>query len=124
MGDIFNKSRNDVKLIFLITLFSSNNNHSVYKKLFKNLYPTIFNWMFQFKLLNGYKNLSIMLQRLESHIMIDIVYRVFKNVRVNHQRIVCFTKHDSIIVQQSNYQTVRTKIFCLLTSINFNCCLK
>ena len=48
----------------------------------------------EYKSKNNHKTFCIELQRLESHFFIDNIYEILKELAY-----VCFTKHDSIIVE-------------------------
>lgn len=58
---------------------------------FKEAFPSVANYIHEFKKANGYKAFSQMLQKLEAEIFIDGIYRSLLS-----QGVPCFTKHDSV----------------------------
>ena len=76
-------------------------NRSVLKKeekLFKDLFPTIFGFIRQFKE-EDYKNLAIKLQRAESNIIINDCIR---RIRIERPLMFVATIHDSIVCEPYN----------------------
>lgn len=94
-------SREDVKEIIFAILFSRNEYHEDYKRilpyarekrLFAKVYPSIYRMVHILKM-KDHAKLSILLQRIESKVFIDIICPELIN-----QGIMPLTIHDSIII--------------------------
>ena len=86
-------------------LFSSNLFKSAEKDKLKELFPTVINWIDDFKRNNGYKSFSIELQKLESNFFIDNLLK-----RIKKHGLFCLTKHDSLIIRRHDYVPIVTII--------------
>lgn len=86
--------RKDIKNGMFEVLFTSNKHHTEAKNIFKELFPTVNEFFEQVKS-NNKADLPILLQRLESHIMLKIITR--KIAVKYHNKIPLFTVHDSIV---------------------------
>ena len=93
------------KRLMFSLLFSSNLFKSVEKNKLKELFPTVINWIDDFKRDNGYKSFSIELQKLESNFFIDNLLK-----RIKKQGLFCLTKHDSLIIRRHDYVPIVTII--------------
>jgi hypothetical protein len=93
------------KRLMFSLLFSSNLFKSVEKNKLKELFPTVINWIDDFKRNNGYKSFSIELQKLESNFFIDNLLK-----RIKKHGLFCLTKHDSLIIRRHDYVTIVTII--------------
>ena len=93
------------KRLMFSLLFSSNLFKSVEKNKLKELFPTVINWIDDFKRDNGYKSFSIELQKLESNFFIDYLLK-----RIKKQGLFCLTKHDSLIIRRHDYVPIVTII--------------
>lgn len=98
------ETRDDAKLLLITILFSSNYN-SKGKKEFKSLFPEIHGWLHAYKKENGYKNISITLQKMESKLFIDKIY-----VKLKKRGVFCLTKHDSLIIRSRDANKVLSTI--------------
>ncbi len=95
--------RETAKKIFLKIMFSKPGWNSEIKSKVARLFPTIIEWMDSFKKTQGdYKVLAIVLQKIESEIFIDKIYR-----KLRLERYTVFTKHDCILCKESEYKEVK-----------------
>jgi hypothetical protein len=60
------------------------------------------NWIDKYKKDNGYENFAIMLQKKESEIFIDGIYK-----DIIRSKVWSLTKHDSIICKSGDYDKVK-----------------
>jgi hypothetical protein len=89
--------RNRFKELFFMQVYYCQNNswkNQNIKELFKQEFPTVFKIITQLKE-KDYKSFSIKLQRFESSVLIDKVYKQLSKKGIN-----CLTLHDSIICSQ------------------------
>jgi hypothetical protein len=87
-------SREKTKRILFYIFFSSNEINNSKKELLRKMFPTVIDWVEDYKSKNNHKTFCIELQRLESNFFIDNIYETLKKLGY-----VCFTKHDSVIVE-------------------------
>jgi len=87
-------SREKTKRILFYIFFSSNEFNNSKKDYLRKRFPSVIDWVENYKSKNNHKTFCIELQRLESNFFIDNVYEILKKLGY-----VCFTKHDSIIVE-------------------------
>ena len=94
------KERNEAKELIYKVLFGNNvRSHSKENKIFKKLYPSVYEYILEFKdLQDDYKKLSHELQRMESEFVFN---NVIKEIYETYPEIVLFTVHDSIIFPKS-----------------------
>lgn len=92
--------KNGKALMFEI-MFSSYRNNSIFKKKIKLLFPSVVGWIDQYKKKHGDAEFSIMLQRKESELFVD---KIFK--RIKKAKMLCFSKHDSMIVRKEDLDGV------------------
>ena len=87
-------------------------------KYFKILFPNLLDWINDFKSKNGYENFSIMLQKKESEIFIDGIFK-----KLIKAKIYSLTKHDSIICKSNDCEKVKEIIKNYFNKIKFigNC---
>jgi hypothetical protein len=100
-------------------LFSSRNNNTKTKKELKQHFPNLIKWIDDFKKNNGDNKFSVMLQKLESEVMIDDVFMALKT-----KKIFCLTKHDSVIVRKENYEEALEIIKGIFMNTGLECQLK
>lgn len=90
------KERSKVKELTYKVLFGRNNSNSKADKLFKSVFPTIYNFIKLYKKEKGnYKALAYDLQKMESELIFNII--IDKIINYN-QNIRIITIHDSIII--------------------------
>jgi len=87
-------SREKTKRILFYIFFSSNEINNSKKDYLRKKFPSVIDWVEEYKSKNNHKTFCIELQRLESNFFIDNIYELLKTLGY-----VCFTKHDSIIVE-------------------------
>ena len=87
-------SREKTKRILFYIFFSSNEINNSKKDYLRKKFPSVIDWVEEYKSKNNHKTFCIELQRLESNFFIDNIYETLKELG-----FVCFTKHDSIIVE-------------------------
>lgn len=96
----FKNDKNGKQLMFEV-MFSSHRNNTVYKKKIKELFPSVVSYIDQYKKKHGDEKFSVMLQLKESSIFIDRIYKQIKK-----EKLLCFSKHDSMIVRMENIDQV------------------
>ena len=92
------KTKKEGKISMFEIMFSSRKNNTTGKKRIRELFPTIIKWIDEYKLQHGDKNFSVMLQKKESEIFIDLILNKIKS-----KKFFCLTKHDSVIVNEKDY---------------------
>lgn len=125
------KDKDKVKKLVYTVFFGKNNQYVEYNKVFLNLFPTIFEFIMQFKNINksvnakdktvkwiksikpktqsldDYKKLAHQLQRSESNLIYNII---IKEIMTKHPQIPIITIHDSIMFPK-RYKEVVEEIF-------------
>lgn len=91
-------TRKEVKEIMFKVLFSQNKSYMDDKKVFKQVFPFIYNITFKLKQ-KEHNKLAICLQKMESEIFIDCIAK-----KLVESGIVPFTIHDSVIVEKEHQQ--------------------
>lgn len=87
--------RKDAKLLMYKVLFGKNNDKNIENKLFRDMYPTIYEYIKEFKdLSSDYKSLSHQLQKIESDFIFN---KCVTDIKKKFPYIKLFTVHDSII---------------------------
>lgn len=92
-----------IKLELFTVFFSNNYTSNNSKALFKELFPTIDELLRKIKF-NNYKDLSWLLQRVESEMVLDVICQQFNEIYPN---IPMFTIHDSIITTVQNVMLLK-----------------
>src|SRR5690606_29763693 len=69
------KNREEAKKVTFELMFSKEDLNTERKERLKKLFPTVVNFVDTFKADNGYNNFSIMLQKIESDIFIDGLWK-------------------------------------------------
>ena len=88
------ESRNQAKIMMYKVLFGTNGDTKKENKMFYELFPTVFEFIKEYKLVNNnYKTLSHRLQLLESDFIFN---KVIKHLYKSNPDIKLFTVHDSI----------------------------
>ncbi len=96
------KDNKNGKVLMFEIMFSNHRSNSVYKKKIKALFPSVVGWIDQYKKEHGDEKFSVMLQSKESQLFIDRIYKRIKKVK-----LLCFSKHDSMIVRIENIEQVK-----------------
>jgi hypothetical protein len=99
------KSPKNGKSLMFEVMFSSRRNSSVFKKKIKELFPSVVEWIDNYKKEHGDNEFSIMLQRIESELFIDKVLKRLKKLKY-----FCLTKHDSLIIKRSDYEAIMDNV--------------
>jgi hypothetical protein len=87
-------TRAEIKDMMFCVLFSKPSSYTKEKELFNKHFPTIAEFINDFKINNWYKNLSILLQRIEARIVLDVICPLMVKAG-----IFLVTIHDSWIVK-------------------------
>ena len=89
------EGRKVVKQMIFFILFSSNKQHSTGKSMFKKIFPEVYEVFAEIKKGDDqeYKFLSILLQRIESFLFIDVIC---KRIAKEYPEAPIITIHDSI----------------------------
>ena len=95
------------KFLFRDVLFCKPKIRGPMTKVFARSFPGLFNAIVQLKRSHGYKAISKLLQRMESHIMIDCVCQ---RLVTEHPGLSFLTIHDSALVVAGRGETVRNLI--------------
>lgn len=99
------KSPKNGKSLMFEVMFSSRRNSSVFKKKIKELFPSVVEWIDNYKKEHGDNEFSIMLQRIESELFIDKVLKRLKKLKY-----FCLTKHDSLIIKRGDYEAIMDNV--------------
>lgn len=102
-GTVSDAQRKNAKTNVLGVIFSSHKAKGPVKTYLKEKYPDVINAMDGFKAEYGDNEFAILLQRIESEIFIDGIYRRLKDLG-----ITCWTKHDSILFNPTYYDVVNS----------------
>ena len=95
------KSLKNGKQLMFEVLFSNHRNNSSFKKKIKELFPSVVGWIDAYKKEHGDVEFSVMLQRKESELFVDRILE-----RIKKAKILCFSKHDSMIVRSKDRDQV------------------
>lgn len=115
MREIYNKTgvkktRTEVKEIMMTTLYSSNHSHNEYKKLFKDIFPSIFNFIVKIKgykfIKRSHRLLPIMLQIIESFLWCETILPKLDRMNIPYLFI-----HDSVIIKEKDIE--RTELIIM-----------
>lgn len=108
------ENRHLAKTMMFELMFSKEDFKSERKEKLRNLFPSVVEAVDNYKRMNGYKEFSILLQKTESQIFIDGLWS-----RVKGKKILCLSKHDSLIVRKEDEQDVLKLVKTYFESINF-----
>ena len=90
--------RNSIKAMMLMVMYSSNKflggNEGLPKRIFKQLFPEVYE-VFKMYKSAGQKNLPILLQKIESTLILD---KVAKTIAKTEKGMPLYTIHDSLVV--------------------------
>lgn len=103
IAEKLNIPRDKVKFEMFGVFFASNRDtKNEFKKLMKEIYPSLMLWISEFKRLNKSKNFSIMLQRIEAKIFLKKTLP-----KIRKRGIMVYTKHDCFLCKKSDYVKTR-----------------
>jgi len=109
-----NIPRDKAKIEMFGVFFASNRDtKNEFKKLMKEVYPTIMSWISEFKRLNKYESFSIMLQQIEAKIFLKKTLP-----KIRKQGVMVYTKHDCFLCKKSDYPKVRKIIEKSFSGLN------
>lgn len=108
------KTRYEAKKMMFELMFSNEEYNSELKTKLKSIFPSVVEFVDNYKRENGYKNFSIMLQKIESEIFIDGLWKTLKR-----KKIFCTPKHDCLIVREKDTEKVKDIIQEYFKKINF-----
>jgi len=106
--------RKKAKNLLFQLLFSKETNNSPEKQELKKIFPSVVAAVDNYKITNGYKNFSILLQTRESEIFIDYIWKKIKS-----KKLFCLTKHDSFIVRRKDSEKIKKIIQSEFDKIKF-----
>jgi hypothetical protein len=94
----------DKAKVELFGVFFANNRDTKneFKKYLKVLYPTVFQWISEFKRLNKSEYFSIMLQQIES-----VIFLKKTLPKIRQRGILVYTKHDCFLCKKTDYMKTR-----------------
>lgn len=106
LREVSGKTRKEVKVNVYSVLFGRNMTKDYWNVLFGELYPNVYKWIKEYKKKNkSYKVIAQDLQRIES----DFIFNnLIPNVLTEHRELPIITIHDSIIIPEYAYDSVKT----------------
>lgn len=113
------KSRDEAKVTMFELLFSSHNNKSEGKAKLKEFYPSVIDWIDNYKAQNGYEAFSVMLQLKESEIFIQKLWNTIKE-----KGFFCISRHDSLIYKTEDQNQIEGMVTEYFNEIGLDCHLK
>lgn len=114
IADKINITRQGAKELMFSILFNKIGARIKHKDQLEKLFPTVIEYVNNYKKSYGYENFSIFLQNLESEMFMDNIYPMLME-----QMDLVFTKHDSIVVREENAQLTQHIIGQYFEKINF-----
>jgi hypothetical protein len=118
-ADLLNIDRRSAKDTWFQVAFSSHKFSSPEKRKLEEKFPVVFQWIKNYKKECGDKEFSIMLQKTESAVCIDRIYK-----RIKEAGYFCLTKHDSFLVKESQVNIIENIVREELDRIGMVCNLK
>ncbi len=114
MKELNLESRLEAKKMMFELMFSKEDYKSSLKAKLKTLFPSVVKIVDEYKKENGYNKFSIMLQKRESEIFIDGLWKQLKS-----KKIFCTPKHDCLIVKNKDADKVENLIKEYFNKIDF-----
>jgi hypothetical protein len=114
MEELSLSSRTEAKKMMFELMFSKEDYQSDLKTKLKKLFPSVVEIVDNYKKENGYNTFSIMLQKRESEIFIDGLWKQIKS-----KKIFCTPKHDCLIVKEKDVSKVEEIIKNYFNKIKF-----
>jgi hypothetical protein len=108
------ENRTEAKKMMFELMFSKEDYQSSLKTKLKEIFPSVVAIVDKYKKEHGYNNFSIMLQKKESEIFIDGIWKQLKK-----RKIFCTPKHDCLIVKEKDAEKVNDLIREHFEKINF-----
>ncbi len=113
------ESRDEAKTAMFELLFSSQSMKSEGKTKLKELYPSVIDWIDQYKAVNGYESFSVMLQLKESEIFVEKLWKTIKE-----KGLFCISRHDSLIYKTEDQSEIESMVTEYFNEIGLKCHLK
>jgi hypothetical protein len=113
------ESRDEAKTAMFELLFSSQSMKSEGKTKLRELYPSVIDWIDQYKTENGYQAFSVMLQLKESEIFVEKLWKTIKE-----KGLFCLSRHDSLIYKKENQNEIEALVTEYFNEIGLRCNLK
>lgn len=107
-------SRGCAKKSMFELMFSKETLVSQDKNKLKQIFPSVVELVDAYKKEHGYAEFSVMLQKKESEIFIDGLWKMFKN-----KKMFCLTKHDCLIFKKADEEKAVKMIQQYFTKIKF-----
>lgn len=102
-------TRQEVKDLIIVNMYSSNHNNNEYKKLFAFIFPTIFNFISKVKSIvkekRRHRIFPILLQGIESYMMVEKVLPKLDKMKIKYLFI-----HDGLVVKEKDIDDVQLMI--------------
>jgi hypothetical protein len=115
----FGMSREDVKQMMMLLSFSKNEYNPPEKARFAKMFPSVAEFIKQFKMKKGYNELAIHLQIVESKLFVDTLYPA---IRARYGWVL--TRHDSLIVRKEMAVQIKRYVEDVVAAIAFKCRLQ
>lgn len=109
------KERKKAKVLVFELLFSHEDSKNPLKKELEKLFPSVVSLIDDFKKENGYKKFSVMLQKRESEIFIDGIWKGLKK-----EKKFCITKHDCLVVKKEDLEYVQDYVTNYFNKLSFS----
>lgn len=111
-------TRTEAKIVMFEVFFSSHKFKGESVTKMRKIFPTVMEWIDNYKKEKGDNQFAILLQKKESEIFIDNLYERLKN------DYLIFSKHDSILCRKESEKEVREIIKTYFNEIGFNVMLR
>ena len=89
------------------------------KNKLKELFPSVIQWIDNYKNEYGYESFSVMLQLKESEIFIEKLWKSIKE-----KGLFCISRHDSLIYKMENQSEIESIVINYFKEIGLDCSLK
>lgn len=107
-------TRKEAKNACFEILFSSHKNRTKNKAKLKELFPSVIEFIDNYKKENGDNQFAIKMQRRESKMFIDDLYNQLKK-----RKLFILTKHDSLIIRKENESEIIELVEAYFKALNF-----
>lgn len=108
------EKRKTAKTMMFELMFSKETFNSPLKKELKKIFPSVVKTVDNYKAEHGYNKFSIMLQKRESEIFIDGIWK-----KIKKKKLFCITKHDCVIFKQEDSEKIKSIILSEFEKIKF-----
>lgn len=114
MKELKIQDRKTAKTMMFELMFSKETFNSPLKTKLKKIFPSVVEVVDKYKKDNGYSTFSVMLQKRESEIFIDGIWK-----KVKKRKLFCITKHDCLIFKKQDLDKVKVIIEKEFNKIGF-----